>query len=52
MIEIWKKVANFNATKQILAGQSTMILKKCSFSDFEIMEICRLVNDEKYDQQE
>ena len=49
-IEIWAESARFN-TNQKLANQARRILKKCWFSGFEILEICRHVNREKYEQE-
>ena len=50
MIKIYAGSTRSNTTSQILADQARMILKKSWFSDLEILEICKRVSSEKYEQ--
>ena len=50
MKEIGSESTKFN-TSQRLAEQAKLILKKCWFSDLEILEICEQVSREENDQE-
>ena len=47
MMEIWQELANFQTTSQRLADQVRTIIKKCWFSDLEIIEIQQKINDQQ-----
>ena len=47
MIEVWKKCASFQTTSQKLADQVRTIIRKCWFSDLEILEIHQKINNEQ-----
>ena len=50
-MDIWRKSAKFN-TRQRLADQVKLILKKGWLSDQEILKICEQENREEYTQKE
>ena len=45
MIEIWQEYASFRIAKQKLADQVITILKKAWFSDLEILDIHKKINN-------
>ena len=47
MIEIWKECASFQTTSQRLADQVRKIIKKGWFSDLEILEIHKKIDNEQ-----
>ena len=47
MREIWQELSNFQTTSQRLADQVRTIIKKCTFSDLEIIEIHKKINDQQ-----
>ena len=45
MMDFWQELSNFQTTSLRLADQVRTIIKKCWFSDLEIIEIHQEIND-------